>query len=209
MNEKIKNQYDSLYTAEKDVFGGGRPESAVQKLSDYLPEGTVLDVGGGEGRNALYLAEQGYTVSVYDISKVGLDRLDTTAKERGVHIDTHVVDITNENIDEIFDSIIITFVLHHMDTEDATKLIAHAQEHTSDDGVHIISTFSNQGGLYERNKTTGRFYPSEEELRALYAHWDIKELSVKETTTHARNKNGERMRNNMVTLIAVHTKGDD
>lgn len=206
MNERIKNQYNSLYTSEKNVFGGGRPVEVVQNLNRYLTGGSVLDLGGGEGRNALYLAEQGFSVSVYDISDSGIERLKASAKERELNIDTQVVDVTNKEIEGLFDSIVITFILHHMGVRDAKILLTKAQKHTAKKGFHILSTFINQGGLYDRNQGSGRFYPSEKTVRELYSDWDIKELSVNEITTHARDKSGERMKNHVLSLIAMNTK---
>lgn len=202
MNEKIRDQYDSLYTAEKNVFGAGKPVEAVRSLSEHLSGGSVLDLGGGEGRNALYLAKEGFCVSVYDISKVGLARLAETAKDQGLEIATKVLDITEAEIEGTFDAVVLTFVLHHLDGVDALKVITEAQEHTNENGVHILITFTNQGDLYERNRTSGRFYPEEATLRELYNNWDIKELSTIEVTTHARNKQGDRMKNHVISLTA-------
>jgi len=206
MNEKIRDQYDSLYASKVNVYGGGKPIESVCKLGDYLSGGKVLDIGGGEGRNALYLAQQGFFVSVTDLSKVGLERLKSIAEEKDFNINTRVTDVTAEGIDGMYDSVILSFVLHHMNDEDAKKIIVEAQQHTIGGGVHVLSTFSNQGGLYDRNIKTGRFYPSEETLKELYVDWNIKELSSKEMTAHARNKNGERMKNFVVTLIALKNK---
>lgn len=203
MNQQIKDQYNSLYTAEKDVYGEGKPMPFVQRLKEYLSSGSVLDLGGGEGRNALYLAEEGFVVTVYDISEVGIERLTERAKEHDLSIDARIVDIVNEPIESTFDVIINTFVLHHMDTADARRIITESQAHTAESGIHILCTFTDKGDLADRSKKSGRFYPSEETVRELYVDWDIKELSVRETTTHARHKNGERMKNNVVFLIAA------
>lgn len=205
MSEQIKNQYNSLYSNERDVFGAGKPVGGVEKIPEYVVEGKVLDIGGGEGKNALYLAEQGYDVSVYDISEVGIERLNEAAKERELTIDARVVDIVQEDIDGTFDSVVITFVLHHIDTEDAVAVIKKAQDHTAENGVHVIYTFANEGDLYERGMNKRRFYPSEAQMRELFEGWDIKEMTVSETTTHARHKNGERMKNQVIKMIAVKT----
>jgi len=56
-------------------------------LRDYLPaipDGRVLDVATGTGRNALFLAAEGYTVDALDRSRVGLRRTRETARDRGV-----------------------------------------------------------------------------------------------------------------------------
>lgn len=204
MIEKIRNQYDSLYASKENVYGEGKPIEAVCKLGDYLSGGTVLDIGGGEGRNALYLAQQGFSVSVLDLSKVGLERLRSIAEEKDLNINTRVTDVIAEGLDGVYDSVVLSFLLQHMNEEDAKNLIVEAQQHTTARGVHILSTFTNQGGLYERNIKSGRFYPSEEVIKELYADWDIKELSSSEIMSHARNKDGERMKNFVVTLIAVN-----
>ena len=76
------------------------------------------------------------------------------------------------------------------------------QEHTKTNGVHVIATFANSGGLFERNITSGRFYPSEAVLRKLYASWNIEELESKETLTLAHDKEGRRMKNVALSLVA-------
>ena len=86
MNEQIKKQYDSLYSLEGSMYGDGGPLKIVTKLVDYIDKGKVLDIGGGEGRNALYLAERGFEVTVTDLSGVGLDKLQSSAKEKNLNM---------------------------------------------------------------------------------------------------------------------------
>jgi 2-polyprenyl-3-methyl-5-hydroxy-6-metoxy-1,4-benzoquinol methylase len=59
-------------------------------LAEWLPRlkrGRALDVACGAGRNALYLAANGFTVSALDISGVALERGRRAAAERGLNID--------------------------------------------------------------------------------------------------------------------------
>jgi len=59
-----------------DTFGGGKPSEAVVKAAFQLPSGIkALDLGCGEGRNALYLASLGFKTSASDISQSGIDKL--------------------------------------------------------------------------------------------------------------------------------------
>ena len=197
----LKDQYDSLY-ASGVIFGEGKPIEAVTKLHTYLQGGMVLDVGGGDGRNALHLAEQGFVVTVTDISEVGLEKVSSTAKGKGLDITTIVRDVVNDGIDGMYDAIISSFVFHHIEEESVQKIVALMQEHTKTNGVHVIATFANSGGLFERNITSGRFYPSEAVLRKLYASWNIEELESKETLTLAHDKEGRRMKNVALSLVA-------
>jgi len=200
---QLQAQYDSLYTAETDVFGAGVPLKIVTRLKDYLPQGSVLDIGGGEGRHALYLAAQGYKVSVYDISPVGIKKLQQRAAEKQLSITTKVTDVSTETIVGMYEAVVNTFVLHHLQSETAREVLLDAMHHTTTGGVHILSTFAKQGDLYERNKKSHRFYPDEVELKILYQDWDIQEMSTTEVTTHARDKTGQRMRNLVVQMLAV------
>jgi tellurite methyltransferase len=202
MNEKLKAQYNNLYTAQNDVFGGGKPAEAVCRLKEYLRGGTLLDIGGGEGRNAVYLAEQGFIVSVLDFSEVAVERVKLVAKERGVMLQARVFDVTSEEIDSVFDGCVVTFVLHHFETVVAERVIRKAKQHTSTGGVHVLMTFSNQGVLYERNRTSGRFYPSVAEIQALYTDWEILELETCKMLTLVRDNAGQRQKNTVVTMVA-------
>ena len=105
MNQQLKDQYDSLYASKKDFYGV-EPVSAVRDLCEYIFTGSVLDIGGGEGRNALYLAEKGFTVTVYDLSKIGIQKLQLAAKEKHLTIQTKVTDILSDRLERDFDVLI-------------------------------------------------------------------------------------------------------
>lgn len=204
MRNKLTEQYDSLYASADVIFGEGKPVAAVTRLKNYLPEGTVLDIGGGEGRNTLYLAREGFKVTVTDLSVVGINKLQKIAEAEGLEICTLVEDTVLEGIKGVYDSVLATFVLHHIDANEVKKLIADARSHTSEGGINIIVTFANNGGLYERNvgKDTNRFYPDEKAMQELYTDWNILELTTHQTTTYAKDKQGNRMVNDVVTLVA-------
>ena len=202
MREKIAQQYDSLYESKDEAFGG-EPLPSVVKLTEYLPEGRVLDVGGGEGVNALYLAKNGYQVTVSDVSKVGIEKMLAKAEEEDLQIVGRVGDGL-EGITESFDAIVNTFVLHHLDAKEAEELIREIQLHTNPDGFNVIATFINEGGLFERNQksNSGRYYPTPEDVTQLYEGWEVLLQSVKETTSLAKDKEGNHLRNMRVVLIA-------
>lgn len=58
--------------------------------------GRALDVACGDGRNALYLARQGYAVDAIDASDVAIDALRAAARERGLAVQPRVVDLEHE-----------------------------------------------------------------------------------------------------------------
>jgi SAM-dependent methyltransferase len=60
------------------------PSPVLQRYVDTFPEGRALDIATGTGRNALFLAGQGYEVDALDQSVEGLRIARETAAERGV-----------------------------------------------------------------------------------------------------------------------------
>ena len=75
--------WDARY-AQSDRIWSGRPNAAlVQEAGDLAP-GRALDLGCGEGADAVWLAERGWEVTAVDISRVALDRAAGHAAAAGV-----------------------------------------------------------------------------------------------------------------------------
>lgn len=85
-SQDTKNQWDQKYSRPTFVYG----KSPVQFLAEnyhFIPfEGTVLDMGMGEGRNAVFLAQKGYKVTGVDISSVAVKKAYLLSQEFGVKI---------------------------------------------------------------------------------------------------------------------------
>src|SRR6201996_8978966 len=77
--------WDERYAGPELVWGSG-PNRFVADELDTLPPGRAIDLGTGEGRNAIWLAERGFTVTAVDFSRVGLARAAGLAAARGVSV---------------------------------------------------------------------------------------------------------------------------
>lgn len=86
--------WDERYSTDEFVYGTTANEFLVSTI-DRLPKGRVLCVAEGEGRNAVYLAQEGCEVVAVDASRVGLDKAARLARQRGVHIETVVADLAD------------------------------------------------------------------------------------------------------------------
>ena len=75
--------YDELYRSAPRLWSGRPNPQLVAEVAD-LPAGAALDVGCGEGGDALWLAERGWQVTAVDFSTVALERATARARERGV-----------------------------------------------------------------------------------------------------------------------------
>lgn len=87
------NSWDEKYGAPGHYYGT-EPNSFLREHHAVMPAGgRVLCLAEGEGRNAVFLAQQGYQVVAVDQSPVGLRKAETLAAERGVRIETIVADL--------------------------------------------------------------------------------------------------------------------
>jgi SAM-dependent methyltransferase len=75
--------WDERYAGSDRVWSGRPNRRLVEQTADLTP-GHALDVGCGEGADAIWLAEQGWQVTAVDVSLVALDRTSQHAIERGV-----------------------------------------------------------------------------------------------------------------------------
>ncbi|MEU5722350.1 methyltransferase domain-containing protein [Micromonospora sp. NPDC047738] len=75
--------WDELYQQRERVWSG-RANAVLAEVVEALPPGTALDLGCGEGGDAIWLAGQGWQVTAVDISTTALDRLTAEAARAGV-----------------------------------------------------------------------------------------------------------------------------
>lgn len=75
--------WDSLYT-ERERIWSGNPNAPLLKATKTLQPGTALDLGCGEGGDAVWLALHGWKVTATDISSVALERTESLADEHKV-----------------------------------------------------------------------------------------------------------------------------
>ncbi len=86
LQKDIKGQWDLLYGRSGFVYGK-KPVKFLAENYHLIPSsGTILDVGMGEGRNAVFLATKGYQVTGIDISSVALKKAEDLAKEYKVTV---------------------------------------------------------------------------------------------------------------------------
>jgi len=84
----------------KEFALGKEPNPFLKKYIHLLPKGKALDIASGEGRNTVFLAQQGFEVDAVDISGKGLKKAQKLAREQGVKIKTFLVDLDQYQIEK-------------------------------------------------------------------------------------------------------------
>jgi SAM-dependent methyltransferase len=84
--------WDERYRSQNTVWGVAPNRWVEQQLSDLHP-GRAIDLACGEGRNAIWLASRGWSVTAVDFSAVAIEKGRAAATRLGVYIDWQVADV--------------------------------------------------------------------------------------------------------------------
>lgn len=102
--------WDERYSGQEYAYGT-KPNQFLEENVHHIPKGKILSLAEGEGRNAVFLAKQGYTVTAIDGSIVGLNKAQKLAEENGVVIECIHTDLADYDLGENqWDGIISIFV---------------------------------------------------------------------------------------------------
>lgn len=102
--------WDERYSTDDYAYGKA-PNAFLAGRFAAIPKGRVLSLAEGEGRNAVFLARQGYTVTAVDGSQVGLAKAAKLAEEHGVMLELIHADLAEFEIGEgMWDGIVSIFV---------------------------------------------------------------------------------------------------
>jgi SAM-dependent methyltransferase len=82
-------RWNRILTAEKPAFNTSPNAFLVEMVKGRTP-GAALDVGMGQGRNAIYLAQQGWSVTGFDPAEKAVAQANATARQSGVTVTTLV-----------------------------------------------------------------------------------------------------------------------
>jgi SAM-dependent methyltransferase len=94
-HEDVQGFWERLYGERSQVWSG-RVNAALEREVGALAPGRALDLGCGEGGDALWLAEQGWQVTAVDISPTALERGAAEATRRGLAVDWHCADLADQ-----------------------------------------------------------------------------------------------------------------
>ena len=170
------------------TFKNGPTNDISEFYSNFKSNSIILDVGCGEGRNSIFLTEQGHKVDAFDLSKAGIEKAKVIATEKGLDINFFVCDIGDFVFDKEFDVIISHGVLHLPEKSVRDKLIYEAQKHTKPGGYNVIGVFTNRLPATPDNAPFTKSLFDVGELFAKYKGWTI--LSHEENIFHDSHPGG-------------------
>ncbi|MDJ0960111.1 MAG: class I SAM-dependent methyltransferase [Acidimicrobiia bacterium] len=154
------------------------PATFVAQSAALLPtSGSALDVAGGTGRNALWLAAAGLTVTLTDVSDVALDLARADAATLELPVDTIRLDLEEAGLpDGVWDVIVVHHFLERAVLQDLP-------DHLASGGLVIVAHPTRRN--LERHRRPGpRYLLDEGELASIVASWsDMEIITIEEGWT--------------------------
>ncbi len=140
-NNSSKIFWENSYKDKAISTFGGPSIEVYEMLPLIIPEQKVVDLGCGEGRNALFLAQHGCKATAVDISSSGIEKVKLAASTLGVEINTMVCDLNDYKADDSYDIVLAHTSVHFLTNSKWRELLGELKERTNPGGLHSLTIF--------------------------------------------------------------------
>ena len=137
------SKYEEWYSAEKYYWGLAPNQITydVLRLRPPIKPYRILDIGCGEGKDAVFFARNGYIVTAFDIAESGLEKGRRLAESNHVEVDFFRADANEYRPKSEFDIIYCSGVLHYIEQKKRQSLIESLKECTVKNGINALNVF--------------------------------------------------------------------
>lgn len=163
---------------QEEYYWGTEPNKMAEKTAEVAPEMkdqlTAIDIGAGEGRDAVFFAEQGWNVYAMDVSPNGLTKAEQLAESRGVTLQTIQVDANDATLPESVDVVYSAGTIQYIRPENRERQFEHFKENTVSNGIHTMFAFVNHPDIpTPPDWTENEYLYAQGELVEYYEDWEI------------------------------------
>lgn len=144
--------FDQKYASEK-LYWGAKPSNLVRNFAKLAKTDHALDLGMGEGRDAIYLAQQKFKVTGVDQSGVGIEKCQKRAEKLGLELKTVVGDVRHFKIAKNKYALIVSNSLFQFITKSEAHQVARGiTAGLRKGGIIIASVFTYDDPRYKEFK---------------------------------------------------------
>ena len=193
-----------FYCEPKDYFpkkyNGNPVHSEVLEAMESLSPGKALDLGCGQGRNALFLAQHGFEVTAVDQNELALEILQSIVEQEDLEMTVGLYDINSANLKQSYDLIVSTVVLMFLQADRIPAIIRNMQDQTNPGGYNLIVCAMDTEDYPCQVPFSFTF--KEGELADYYKDWELVKYNENPGHLHRRDENGNRIALRFATMLA-------
>jgi tellurite methyltransferase len=133
--------YDEKYRNTTSCWGRKPSQMCLTVLELMPPERPLrlLDIGCGEGQNAVFFARNGYEVSAFDLSSVGVEKTLRAAEHAKVVVNAFQADLLTFRLSEEYDILFSSGTLHYTPEPLRQEIFGNYKGHTVSGGINAFS----------------------------------------------------------------------
>ncbi len=140
-DEEDRLHWEERYGTPEYLYGK-EPIEFLKENIEILPRGRVIELAMGEGRNAVFLAQNGFEVEGCDISTRALEKASHLAQEKGVHLKVFQADLDTYQLPEqAYDVVACFYYLQR-------SLIPQMKAALKPGGMVIMETYTKENPKY-------------------------------------------------------------
>ena len=193
-----------FYCEPKDYFpkkyNSNPVHSEVLEAMESLSPGKALDLGCGQGRNALFLAQHGFEVTAVDQNELALEILQSIVEQEDLEMTVGLYDINSANLKQSYDLIVSTVVLMFLQADRIPEIIRNMQDQTNPGGYNLIVCAMDTEDYPCQVPFSFTF--KEGELADYYKDWELVKYNENPGHLHRRDENGNRIALRFATMLA-------
>ena len=200
--------YLEFYCKPEDYFpkkyNTNPVHSEVLEAMQTVQPCKALDLGCGQGRNALFLAQHGFDVTAVDQNELSLEILQSIVEQEDLEMSVGLYDIHSASIGQTYDFIVSTVVLMFLQADRIPTIIKNMQEQTSIGGYNLIVC-----AMDTEDYPCSVNFPftfKEGELANYYKDWELVKYNENPGHLHRRDENGNRIQLRFATMLAKKVK---
>ncbi|QGG57812.1 methyltransferase domain-containing protein [Paenibacillus sp. B01] len=173
--------YEEAYRASEDYYWGTEPNEACFKVLRLAPPARrlkLLDIGCGEGKDAVFFARNGYETSAFDVTDAGVEKTRRLAERTGVRVDAFKADVNDFRPEADYDIYFSSGVLHYIKPDVRQELFSRIKSRTAPGGLHVLNVFVEKPFIAPPPEPEPYAYPWRSgELLAHYHDWLVEDSS--------------------------------
>ena len=200
--------YLEFYCKPEDYFpkkyNTNPVHSEVLEAMQTVQPCKALDLGCGQGRNALFLAQHGFDVTAVDQNELSLEILQSIVEQEDLEMPVGLYDINSASIGQTYDFIVSTVVLMFLQADRIPAIIKNMQEQTSIGGYNLIVCAMDTEDY--PCSVNFAFTFKEGELANYYQDWELVKYNENPGHLHRRDENGNRIQLRFATMLAKKIK---
>lgn len=167
--------WEKAFKNDKTFLFGSSPNKTITEFENLFDKNSmILDVGCGDGKNAVYLARQGFeNIDAFDLSEAAIEKLKRISEKEKLKINAQVKSLQEFNFEKQYDLVLSFGVYHFVPEQEWKSFILKAQQNTKRGGVHIIQMFNDSLPPTPDIAPYAVGMAKDGEIKDLYKDWEI------------------------------------